>query len=431
MLICFSCQKQLPNRGNFCPQCGIQVRCKECQDVLEANARACVMCGTLVGQGTGSIPTMRVDGSSQSFNTLKIVEVVNKDGRSREVHVQATNEAVGEMRVFLDDYRKQQALSDGDGGSESDGFEHTEIKKIGQSSTVPSVEDDIANLSKGTEQNKEVVQETTAAVLSSSEQKGGRELIKQVFSFENDHFRLKEPRLKAENKKDYAKRLSCLLVLAYEVAGKETATRKALNEILKKHKVLDPNSIGWISKCSELEKDGESIRLNNPGYELASKALNEIFDPNVKTKWMPDSQSTSNNDSKGKAPNGNEKAQKSIIKTTGKSKIVEKWASEWKVKFPDVDGHTILKDKSSLDKSLMALWAIRKISGDQGKEVSDHLLSLFMQEVFEIKMFRRNITNALTAGSAKDKVIKVSASRFQINPTGMAYVEKFVKGTAK
>ena len=431
MTICFNCQIHLPDRGSFCPQCGIQVRCKECRDVLEPNGRACVMCGTLVGEGTNSIPATGIDGGNQPLNTLKIVEVANKDGRSREVHIQATNEAVGEMRVLWDDYHKQQSLSDGDGAIGYDGFERPEIKKIGQSLTAPSAEDEIADLPKETEQNKEEVQETSAAQSLTSEQKSNPELIKQVFSYENDHIWLKEPRLKAENKKDYAKRLSCLLVLAYEVEEKGAVTRKSLNEMLKKHKVLDPNSINWISKCSELAKDGENIRLNNPGYDLALKALKEIFDPNVKPNWMPSSQTSASNEPKGGQSDRSDKSQRSGRKTSGRPSTIDKWASEWESRFSNIDGHKVLAGKSNLDKCLMALWAIRKVGGGEGKIVSAHLLSLFIKEAFEIQIYKRSVIQSLTSESAKDKIIKESPTKFQINPTGMAYVEQLLKGNSK
>ncbi|HYE71796.1 MAG TPA: hypothetical protein VEF04_00640 [Blastocatellia bacterium] len=55
-----------------------------------------------------------------------------------------------------------------------------------------------------------------------------------------------------------------------------------------------------------------------------------------------------------------------------------------------------------------------------------------MSEVlFEIKIHKWSIVQDLTSESAKDKVIKESSTKFQINPTGMAYVERFAKGNAK
>lgn len=262
-------------------------------------------------------------------------------------------------------------------------------------------------------------------------QKSDLELIRQVFNFEGDYFRLKEPRLKAKGKKDYAKRLSCLLVLAYELEGKGAVERSKLNDMLYKHKVLDPNARTWITNCAEIAKEGENLRLNKPGYDLTSKALNEIFDSNVKTNWMPGSQPSASNESEGNSSNSAEKSQKLGRKAAGKLRTTDKWASEWKSKFSNIDGHNVLAGKSNLDKCLMALWAIRKVKGDEGKIISDYLLSLFIKEAFEIKIDKRSIVQALTASAAKDKVIKVSASKFQINPTGMAYVESFVNGTAK
>ncbi len=48
---CPKCNAELPEQGAFCPMCAVQVRCLLCTEALLPGARACVACGTLVGEG--------------------------------------------------------------------------------------------------------------------------------------------------------------------------------------------------------------------------------------------------------------------------------------------------------------------------------------------------------------------------------------------
>src|SRR5688572_33284598 len=55
---CIYCSATLSEKGVFCPQCAKQSKCKNCGDLLEVNAKACVMCGTLIeGNSTTVIQT--------------------------------------------------------------------------------------------------------------------------------------------------------------------------------------------------------------------------------------------------------------------------------------------------------------------------------------------------------------------------------------
>jgi hypothetical protein len=87
---CPSCGKALSARGFFCASCAVQVRCKQCNELLEKNAQACVMCGAAVGAGTA---TPLANGSASPMNTLELQE----DTRSRSLRISFTDSAIGSI----------------------------------------------------------------------------------------------------------------------------------------------------------------------------------------------------------------------------------------------------------------------------------------------------------------------------------------------
>src|SRR5581483_4872049 len=113
---CPSCGALLAERALFCASCAIQVRCKECRELLEKDARACIMCGSAVGAGTAS-PI--VSGNIAQMNTLELQE----DLRSRSLRISFTDTAIGSLgetvnRLLSDKLTRQgrQALKTGEGG---------------------------------------------------------------------------------------------------------------------------------------------------------------------------------------------------------------------------------------------------------------------------------------------------------------------------
>src|SRR3712207_4921061 len=100
-LPCPYCGSSLPERPTFCPQCTKQVRCRACRDLLEPNARACVSCGTLVGDGNADAPTSSAGVPDRAVNRLRFEET----RASRSLEVSATDEAVsslgGALGMFL------------------------------------------------------------------------------------------------------------------------------------------------------------------------------------------------------------------------------------------------------------------------------------------------------------------------------------------
>jgi hypothetical protein len=99
---CCTCGTMLPIRALFCKGCARQVRCKECGDLLEPEARACVSCGALVGVSDRAVQ----DGGSlaPSGRTLNVLEF-EESAKHRRLRTEFTDEAVkslaGPVGMFI------------------------------------------------------------------------------------------------------------------------------------------------------------------------------------------------------------------------------------------------------------------------------------------------------------------------------------------
>src|SRR5438105_13785358 len=97
---CPYCESTLASRGNFCPSCGNQARCANatCGDQLEADAKACVTCGTLVGHG-------RADGVARGLISAPADRVnritYSESDHSKQLDASLTNRAVESLSGTL------------------------------------------------------------------------------------------------------------------------------------------------------------------------------------------------------------------------------------------------------------------------------------------------------------------------------------------
>ena len=102
MQTCLSCKYNLPERAIYCPGCGNQVRCQQCRDILELNARACVTCGTHVCEAGIASATNNGTVHVHAVNTLNFKET----SESRSLRASLTNTAVSSLgnalSVFID-----------------------------------------------------------------------------------------------------------------------------------------------------------------------------------------------------------------------------------------------------------------------------------------------------------------------------------------
>lgn len=61
---CIYCNTLLHDKGFYCPNCSIQVKCKKCSESLLKDANSCVFCGNKINE----------NGLSDSFNTIEYSE---------------------------------------------------------------------------------------------------------------------------------------------------------------------------------------------------------------------------------------------------------------------------------------------------------------------------------------------------------------------
>ena len=110
-------------------------------------------------------------------------------------------------------------------------------------------------------------------------------------------------------------------------------------------------------------------------------------------------------DGRGKAGKDDTDA-KSAAKPTGKrgrkpSPKPKEWSQKWKAAHASIDAHSLLEKRTNTDKGIFALWAVSKVAGDDGKVVSERLLSKFLLEAFVFQIEERGLARALRAVAAK------------------------------
>ncbi|GEO03626.1 hypothetical protein AAE02nite_12900 [Adhaeribacter aerolatus] len=94
-IICNSCGATALEKAIFCYQCGNQVRCKDCLEVLVPGAKHCIACGTPVGENQGQ-------QAQKPFNKIKIKE----NGDERLYEIEFTDDVGKEIKDVMADLLK-------------------------------------------------------------------------------------------------------------------------------------------------------------------------------------------------------------------------------------------------------------------------------------------------------------------------------------
>lgn len=254
-----------------------------------------------------------------------------------------------------------------------------------------------------------------------------RARARRIFQFEQDgRIWLDDTRLKASSRADATRRLTYLAVYAYELEGKGRMPRADLNSVLRDVDLFDSNSSKALNE-SDFVFNNDEIGLRATGREQAREYMRQVLDPNIADTWSVGSAMRSRgakaSDDASDATEGG-KARKG--RGRAPSQIVEKWVSEWRNLNLGIDGHRIVQQASSPDKGIIGLWAIRKATGDEVKHISRTQLAKFLYQAFVVKVADSTLGDALSSDAARDKVLRIKGSTFEITPTGMAYAEQLV-----
>jgi hypothetical protein len=396
---CPSCSTFLVERGFFCASCAAQVRCKECREPLEKDARACVMCGTPVGTGAAS---PGANGNSSPMNTLELQE----DTRSRSLRISFTDSAISSIGETVNQLVSDKLAKHG-----------PRSFKVGD--PIPAVPQLSAAASAATGQ----VIDTTHLVDHKPfvQPAGDAERIRNIFEPDGEDFKLEENRLKADSRLDYARRLTYLFIYAHELAARKPIQLDLVKKILDTAKVWDNNTRHLIKHKMAVEIEGDTIRLKKEGREKAVQALDEILDTaHPDAGWTPESQSRTSRSG----------AEAKEAKPTGKvgrkrSNQAEEWAAKWEKHAENVDGHFILKDKTILDKAILALWAIHKVGG---KVASALYIQRFIAAAFSFNEKQRSVGVTLDRENAREFIISADGG-YKLTPSGAKRAEQMTKAT--
>lgn len=398
MYACPSCNNAISDRAIFCGACSKQARCKACHELLESNARACVICGTLLGEGqpANGHPQENFAGSKNTFflketSNTRTVEVSFSDSaivNLGDVLGYVASTRLGKRKTATDQNSSQLLLP----GASLD-LDAVDVEE--PSSVISRVPEPSVNL------------QTT----------GERGQLREVFAQDGERLVLDNLRLKASGQLDAGRRLVYLFLYTHELDGHQQVSRDAINEVLKDVGLFDSNISNWISTSPDLRESNENgqsmFRLRKTGRDEAKRVLAEVLDDKVLDTWtLSDRSRTKAKSVSDGMSNGRTKP------TTKKPAESDEWAAKWTALELGVDGHSIVEAATSLNKALFGLWAIRRATADSIKVVSDRKLVAFLHKAFVVKVPRTTLISALESKNAKGKVIRVSGG-YEITPTGM------------
>lgn len=401
-LQCPACTAPLPERAYFCAACAAPVRCKHCQELLEPNARACIMCGTPLGSN-GAKPS--TDPTGPVMNTFELDE----DQKSRTVRLRLTDHAVANVGealsyVFADRITTRHRPST---------TSHVTLR------TDPATPPLLLPPERATEDATENANgaATTDATEPTAEPASDQARLRHIFEHDGDGLRLEEDDLKADSLQDYARRLTYLFLYAHELEGRKPLAYDALKRILETAKVWDANTRYAVQHKLALEIQDNTIRLKKAGRTSAIQALDEILNPNHSSPgWTPETRTRNGkvcNDAK--AAGGKPGRKRS---TQG-----EDWAKQWEKHAEHLNGHFALKGKKVPDKAVLGLWAIHKVGG---KAASARYLQRFIKAAFSYDEKERTIAMALQRKTADDLVIKTDGG-YKLTPTGTKHADALAK----
>ena len=422
---CFSCGNLLPQRGYHCGTCGRQCRCKNanCLELREADEKFCLFCGT-------AIPDEEKLTSASSSTSKTTSQIHWKQQKSKYEEASLDAELTDVAFSYLGGPLGSLITNSLDTGKLANGRPPrngnvASTNQLALPGTTPESH---------TEKSEDVVDTTfTDNKQPTLSMNTDQAKLKRIFRLEGEEghqFRLVETRLKAAGQLDYTKRLTYLVLYANELENRPLTPRIDLNAILDKNAVRDANYSGWFTNSGDLDRDGDTVGLTASGREMAIKTLNEVLTEGP-TGWMRETASRSRNDKKQSSSDDHiEQTNKAPTrKGNTTSKTVVEWVSKWKSTQAITNGHTLIKERSSLDKGLFGLWAIRCAMGDAGKEVAREKLHQFLWEAFEVNVDGRTLETALKSKAAAGKVQNVRGVTFQILPPGMDHAEKIAKSS--
>src|SRR5215203_5400510 len=75
---CPLCAGAIPSKAIYCPLCTKQIHCRNCYEPLAANWRACIQCGTMIGESVAPLLGQEPTVDTHAVNTIEYHETERK-----------------------------------------------------------------------------------------------------------------------------------------------------------------------------------------------------------------------------------------------------------------------------------------------------------------------------------------------------------------
>ena len=367
---CKYCSTQLRPKHRFCYYCGKIARCLSCNTKLPKNAVACSTCGAFTSNVTAKLDPHR--------NVFTLEE--NEKGRK-----------------ISTDFTDKTA----------EGFSSVLEKVIGRKisggvSDKPALEagDDDQTVDAEILESASSVTETSkmAHPASSNEVKLDTRLADRVFVYRNGSWKLGATDLKADNQKDYGRRI----LLLYLLLGEEqdfTISNTEMNSVLKREGVYDGGVRSYMSSNGDYSIHDGIYELNQYGRREVESILKEVFDESIAKTWRPGTKKSSSNSSKG---NTSAKYTVEELPLTGPQTLKLK------------ETYESLKSKTHVNKLLLLIDFVVENSELEGLTVNQ-VYSACRKIGIEAP---KDIRGAITTGEKRGYFDKPSRGQFKVNAIG-------------
>jgi hypothetical protein len=273
---CPRCSAALAERGSFCKACGVQARCRNCKDVLEPDAVACVECGTLVGTSNGngaSAPESSSGAQPAALPANRNTITWREDRNSRDFQASLTDESMQTVGGFFGELFANRVSKPSPGTNRLFTRDQHSID-ITHQLTPPEQEAHHTPPPPSTETDDKV-------------------RIGKLFRENGQTLNLIDRRLKAKSAQDAIRRLTYLFLYANELHGRYSTLRSDVIAVLKEGKIWDSNASTWLKKKIGFKVDSEErMELLGEGRDDAKKYLVEALDPSIADDWTPDKKGT-------------------------------------------------------------------------------------------------------------------------------------------
>jgi RNA polymerase subunit RPABC4/transcription elongation factor Spt4 len=239
---CIYCKQDIPDNAKFCPFCALQIRCKECNEILIPKAKVCINCGKSLEEN-----------NSSNKNTIEFSETKN----SRSFKASFTDTVGGSIGEAIGLIITNNKLP-------------TRVAVLKQKTPV------VAGLLPHNNNEEEAIV---------TEVDNDLEQLKKVFRDNNGKITLLETRLKAKSKRDAGIRLTLLFMYYQCKLGIEEIPRTDLTCIMRDAGLEDANWRSWLTKNNLVGIKEDMVELKAPGRDAAKGFLLEILNTEIEDKW--------------------------------------------------------------------------------------------------------------------------------------------------